>query len=155
MRASGGIRRPRPVTPTSVPGEGPRFAAEAAVSAGRGDIDRQDYRNADKERVSREREISEEPNSSSFLGLSHPELLPHNEVIDAINRGTIAKMLLALIGVLLIATTLALIAATFVGVPVDALASYTKWMMSALIPLFTMALGYYFGSARQHRRNKR
>jgi hypothetical protein len=155
MRASGGIRRPRPVTPTSDPGEGPRIAAEAAVLAGRGGINRQDYRNAVKERVSREREISEEPNSSSFLGLSRPELLPHNEVIDAINRGTIAKMLLALIGVLLIVTTLALIAATFVGVPVGALASYTKWMTSALVPLFTMALGYYFGSAQPHRRNKR
>jgi hypothetical protein len=155
MRASGGVRRPRPVTPTSVPGEGPRIAAEVAVSAGRGDIDRQDYRNADKERVSREREISEEPNSSSFVGLSRLELVPHHEVIDAFNRGTIAKMLLALISVLLIATTLALIAATFADVPVGALTSYAKWMTSALVPLFTMALGYYFGSAQQQRRTKR
>jgi hypothetical protein len=116
---------------------------------------RKENENADKERVNSQKEIIEGPNSSSFLGLSRPELVPHEEVIDALNRGMIAKMLLALISAILIATTLALIAATFAGVSAGVLLAYAKWLIPALIPLFTMALGYYFGSAQQPRNTGR
>src|SRR5215813_5247786 len=105
MRASDGTgtRRPRPVASTSAPGEGPRIAKRATESAGRGDISSLEARancgrepNAAEEHILSQSEIIEQPNSSSFLGLSRPELVPHEEAIDALNRGTIAKMLLAL-----------------------------------------------------------
>ncbi len=141
MRASDGMRRRRPVASTSVPGEGPRIAKGATVSAGRrGPISSSQARtgcgcnpNAEKERVSSQKEIIEEPNHSSYLGLSRPQLVQHEDVIDALNRGTIAKMLLVLISVILIATTLALVAATFADVSAGALTSYTKWLASVLV----------------------
>jgi hypothetical protein len=164
MRASDGTgtRRPRPVASTSAPGEGPRIAKRATVSTGRGDISSWEAcancgreENATKEDISSQNEIIEQPNSSSYLGLTRPALIPHEEVIDALNRGTIAKMLLVLISALLVAMTLALIAATFAGVPASALIAYAKWLIPFLVPLFTMALGYYFGSAQHHQGTKR
>ena len=67
----------------------------------------------------------------------------------------IATRLLNLIGLILVITTIAVVAATFTGVSATVLITYAKWVASALIPLFTMALGYYFGIVQQSRHHKR
>src|SRR6266567_888172 len=136
MRSVDGMRRPRPLASTSASGEGPRTAKKASVSAGLGgtseptserghQTNRQT--NAIKERVDSRREIIEEPNSSSLMGLSKPELIAYQEeIIDATNRGVIVKRLVNLISLLLVVITLALIAATFIGVSASGLFTYAK-----------------------------
>lgn len=160
MRSVDGTRRPRPLTPTSASGERPRIAKKASVSAGRGGTLGPQLSkglrqtNAGKECVGSPAEITEEPNSSSLMGLSRPELIAYEEIIDATNRGAIVKSLVNLISLLLVAITLALIAATFIGVPTSGLITYAKWLGALLIPLLSTALGYYFGRTHANRDRK-
>ena len=111
--------------------------------------------NAIKECVESQREITEEPNFSSLMGLSKPEFIAYQEeIIDATNRGVIVKRLVNLISLLLVVITLALIAATFIGVPAGGLFTYARWLGELLIPLLGTAVGYYFGRAQSNRHHK-
>lgn len=159
MRPADGKHRPRPVASTSVSGERPRTAWKASESAGRGgahvEAHTQDRNaNARKDGVYDPPEVTEAPNASSLMGLSRPTLIDHPEqIIDAANRGAVVKGLVVLVGLPLILITLALIAATFCGVPTAGLVSFAKWLGEALIPLLSLALGYYFGRTQHERQH--
>jgi len=93
---------------------------------------------------------------SPLLGYSPPRTVRYElDIIDARNRGAIAKRLLNLMALILIGTLVALVVATFTRVPAEALITCAKWEITVVTPLFTMALGYYFGTARTDRREKR
>ncbi len=160
MRSKDGMRRPRPVASTSASGERPRTAKKASVSAGRGAMQERtckscgqytiSYANTADEHANSQNEVIEGPNPSTFMGLRRPTLIPYEEkTLDAMNRGAIAKRLLNLISLIVVVITLALVAATFADVPASGLVAYAKWLVALLIPLFTMALGYYFGRTQQ------
>jgi hypothetical protein len=157
MRSVDGIHRRRPLASTSTSSERSRIAKKASVSAGRVGsqgprVKGQGRANAGKECVDSRKEITEEPNSSSSMGLSQPTLIAYEEgIIDATNRGAIMKKLVNLISLLLIAITSALIVATFVGVPTSGLIIYAKWLGALLIPLLSTAVGYYFGRTQSKR----
>jgi hypothetical protein len=162
MSSTDGMRRPQPLASTSSSARRTRTAKRASESTELGGaqaIDKIVTRDSRGQRTIDEESpyvIVESPNESSSLGLSRPMLIEHEpEVIDARNRGSIATRLLNLIGLILIVTTVAVVAATFTAVPASALITYVEWVASALIPLFTMALGYYFGTAQQTRHLKR
>jgi hypothetical protein len=162
VSSTDGNRRPRPLASTSAPAVESRTAKKVSKSTELGgnahDPNRKQHHHPDdRDKLGWTAEelpyeIVELPNESSMLGISQPMLVPYEpEVVDAKDRGTIAKRLLSLLGLILILLTIAIVIATFVGVPADLLITYAKWVASALIPLFTMALGYYFGAAQQHR----
>jgi hypothetical protein len=129
---------------------------ESTVSGQRRSIEPKDAKSRDgRGHIGKEspNEIVEPPNESSLLGLRPPpKLIPHEvEIIDARNRGAIATRLLNLLGLILIIITGAVVAATFAHVSATALIAYAKWVVGALISLFTMALGYFFGATQRSR----
>lgn len=160
MRDVDGTRRPRPLASTTASSERPRTVKKASVSAGRGGTlsprvnGHSLQTNAGKECVDSQREIIEGPNASSLMGLSQPELIAYEEIIDAANRGAIVKRLVNHTFLLLAVITLAVIAATLIGVSTSGLITYAKWLGALLIPLLSTAVGYYFGRAQSSRHRK-
>jgi hypothetical protein len=174
MSSTDGKRRPRPLASTSASkrSRAAKRAPESAVLGGSKPVenafglgktgaptDANYSRVGSAGRTSPNEELPNEivelPNESSSLGLSRPRLMPYEpEVIDARSRGVIATRLLSLLGLIVIITTVAVVVATFTGIPADVLITYSKWVVSALTPMFTMALGFFFGAAQQSRRHK-
>ena len=88
------------------------------------------------------------------MGLSQPELIAYEEIIDAANRGAIVKRL--------VNHTFLLFGRHHVGrhrrdidrrVDQSSL-PYAKWLGALLIPLLSTAVGYYFGRAQSSRHHK-
>jgi hypothetical protein len=174
MSSTDGKSRPRPLASTSASNRsraakrapesaelGGTKAVEDATGLGRADVSTL-IRKSGEIRTDMQQpgeglaqEIVELPNESSSLGLSRPRLIPYDpEVIDARSRGVIATRLLSLLGLIVVISTVAVVVATFTGDPADVLITYSKWVVSALTPMFTMALGFFFGAAHQSRRHK-
>jgi hypothetical protein len=160
LRAKDGISRPRPVESASAPYQRPRIAKNASEPAGPGETIQQTRKSCgcqtNEDYANPQNEITEEPNWSSFKGLSKPTLIPYEErIIDAVTWSTVIRKLVNLTSLLLIVMTLAFVAATFIGISTSGLTTYAKWLGTLLVPLITMALGYYSGKTQSNQRHKR
>ena len=102
------------------------------------------------------KEIHEEPNLSSELGLHAVHAEPHQSVGDSQLRPELSRITytaFVTFGSFTLLVTLGVVVGTLVGVQTQSLTQFFQIAVTTLVPLVTTPLGYYAGTLRNKKKN--